>query len=253
MEYEAMNWLSRLADHRDPRSWATGMRTRRFGFFMELTRTIPKPWRILDVGGRQEFWERMGLVGEPGVHITLLNLVAPQTHHDGFLGVAGDATNMAQFADREFNVVFSNSVIEHVGSHDRQRHMADEVRRVGERYFVQTPNFYFPIEPHTLVPGYHWLPLSARALLLTRFDLGWMHKVSDPHRAREVVQNIRLLKRRELAELFPGASVYEERVFGLVKSMVVYDGWPRPTGGTVVRGPKERDRLRLAPRRRPAK
>lgn len=57
---------------------------------------------------------------------------------------------MKQFQDNEFDAVFSNSVIEHVGDYEAQRQMANEIMRVGKRYFVQTPNFYFPIEPHIL-------------------------------------------------------------------------------------------------------
>ena len=77
---------------------------------------------------------------------------------------------MPEFTTGEFDVVFSNSVIEHVGDFDDQRRMADEVRRVGRRFFVQTPNRWFPLEVHTRLPFVHWLPdaVAGRAYDLVR-------------------------------------------------------------------------------------
>ena len=70
----------------------------------------------------------------------------------------GDAVDMPGISDGAFDVVFSNSVIEHVETYENQRRMAAEIRRVGRRYFVQTPNRHFPLEPHFLVPGFQLLP-----------------------------------------------------------------------------------------------
>jgi hypothetical protein len=132
---------------------------------------------------------------------------------------------MEQFGQSEFDVVFSNSVIEHVGTYPDQMRMADEVRRVGKRYFIQTPNRFFPIEPHFLLPFFQFLPLELRAQLLSRFDLGWMQKTPDLEAARETVDSIRLLSRADLQTLFPEASLYAERFLGLTKSFVAYHGW----------------------------
>jgi hypothetical protein len=220
-----LNILRKLADNRNRGSLAARARLRRFELFGELLQEVPKPVRILDVGGTQEFWEVMGFTDRPGVQITLLNLTPPQVTHSDFEGVVGDATNMSCFQQYEFDVVFSNSVIEHVGTHEDQELMAQEIRRVGKRYFVQTPNYFFPIEPHFLFLGFHWLPIPVRAFLVSRFDLGWCSKVPDSDRAREVVEGIRLLKKKEMLALFPGADLYQERLLGLVKSFVVYSGW----------------------------
>jgi 2-polyprenyl-3-methyl-5-hydroxy-6-metoxy-1,4-benzoquinol methylase len=73
---------------------------------------------------------------------------------------------MPQFQNDEFDIVFSNSVIEHVGSYEEQNLMASEVRRVGKRYFIQTPNLFFPIEPHFLFPFFQFLPLDYRVTLI---------------------------------------------------------------------------------------
>jgi 2-polyprenyl-3-methyl-5-hydroxy-6-metoxy-1,4-benzoquinol methylase len=166
----------------------------------------------------------MGLKPSTGISITLLNMppVAPEPRF--FENLVGDARNMA-LEDKSFDVVFSNSVIEHVGDLEDQRRMAQEVVRVGRRYFVQTPNKFFPIEPHFLVPFFQFLPLASRVWLLRRFRLGWISRMPDARLARNMVESIRLLTRSELHELFPRAQLYEERLIGMAKSFVALDGW----------------------------
>jgi hypothetical protein len=206
-------------------SVAGRLRRKRFALFESLLREVPTPLRILDVGGTQSFWEVMGFSAGERVQVTLLNVIPPPVSLPHFTGVAGDARAL-QFADQSFDVVFSNSVIEHVGSYDDQRRMAGEVRRVGARYFLQTPNRYFPIEPHFLFPYYQFLPVVARVWLLQHFSLGWRGKTPDARAARASVESIRLLSKGELVKLFPEASLFKERVMGLTKSFVVYAGWP---------------------------
>jgi hypothetical protein len=138
--------------------------------------------------------------------------------------MVGDACNMSQFVTQEFDVVFSNSVIEHVGSRDNQRRMADEIRRVGCRYFVQTPNRNFLLEPHSVFPFFQFLPLLVRLWLVSRFRLGWYGRMTRDEAKRDV-QMTHLLDRHELMLLFPEGELYEERFVGLVKSFIVYDGW----------------------------
>jgi hypothetical protein len=201
------------------------MRRKRFEFFCRLFQDVPRPARLLDIGGTQLFWEVMGFMDVPDVHITLLNLYQPEIKHKNFSGLVGDATHLAGIKDGQFDVVFSNSVIEHVGCFNRQKQMAQEVRRVGQRYFVQTPNYYFPLEPHFLFPGFQWLPVGVRVFLISHFNLGWVKRIPDPDKARETVESIRLLRKHELLTLFPDARLYEEKLFGLTKSFVAYGGW----------------------------
>ena len=137
----------------------------------------------------------------------------------------GDACKLEGFADSEFDVVFSNSVIEHVGDLARCQAMADEVRRVGRRYFVQTPNRYFPIDPHFPFPFFQFYPVEVRARLLQALPLAWVGRIRDPANAREVAQSVRLLGEREFRGLFPGCSIYRERLLGLNKSFIAYGGW----------------------------
>jgi hypothetical protein len=216
----------KVADNRQDDSLATAMRRKRFAFFLSLLGRLPQPVSILDVGGTQNFWERLGLTDYSGIHVTLLNIQQqPQQNHPMFSAMIGDATDMSNIADHAFDVVFSNSVIEHVGDFSQQRQMANEVQRVGQRYFLQTPNYYFPIEPHFLFPGFQWLPVSVRVFLITHFNLGWAKRMPDVEEARKFIENTRLLRKSQLLQLFPGATLYEERLFGLVKSFIVYHHW----------------------------
>ena len=217
--------LKRIADHREADTLATRLRQKRFTFFLRLLATVPRPMKILDVGGTQAFWERMGFTNESAIEVVILNVAKMTTAPDHFVCVVGDARDMNSFARGEFDVVFSNSVIEHVGTYADQRRMAEEVKRVGKRYFLQTPNRYFPIEPHFLFPFFQFLPLSIRIFLVRHFDVGWYKRIPDKHQATSEVASIRLLTQRELADLFPGAAIYKEQLLGLTKSLIVYDGW----------------------------
>ncbi|MEH2169146.1 MAG: class I SAM-dependent methyltransferase [Nostoc sp.] len=129
---------------------------------------------------------------------------------------------MENFQSNEFDIVFSNSVIEHVGDYDRQCQMANEVMRVGKGYFVQTPNLFFPIEPHFVFPLFQFMPINLRVWLLTNFALGWYDKVTDKQLATRIATSIKLLNKRKFLNLFPGAKLYEEKFFGLTKSFIVY-------------------------------
>jgi hypothetical protein len=93
---------------------------------------------------------------------------------------------------------------------------------------VQTPNYWFPIEPHFHVPGFQFLPPALRAWLLTKADLGWIPRQRCPQTALETVLATRLLTKGEMAELAPGAAFYNEWFMGLIKSFSAFKGWGPP-------------------------
>jgi hypothetical protein len=223
-----MRVLRRLVDSRDPGSYANRLRERRFAIFRTLLAGVTPPVRILDVGGTPTFWQIRGkdLPGTPSV--TVLNLEAQPSDDPRITTVVGNAVDMGEIPDRAFDVVFSNAVIEHVETLENQRRMAAEIQRVGQRYFVQTPNKRFPLEPHFLVPGFQFLPIRLRAWLLRRMALGWYAKTADPAEAEAKVRMIRLMTEREFRDVFPGATIYREKVFGLTKSFIAYGGWEAP-------------------------
>jgi hypothetical protein len=210
--------LQNLSSSTSHTSLAASFRKKRFALFREFISKIDRsPLTILDVGGRQEFWEVMGFTDTPH-KIILLNLFKGTVTHPNFTAIAGDARNLHEFPDRAIDVVFSNSVIEHLHTYANQQRMADEIRRVGKTYFVQTPNMMFPVEPHFLCPFFHWLPFSARVEIIRRMSLG--HKNRQPTREAAVaaVSEFRLLRKSELRALFPDAVLYREKFLGLTKS-----------------------------------
>jgi len=176
--------------------------------------------RILDVGGTPANWQLTDV--QP--RVTLLNMPRGQERaEDGFTFVSGDGCQLP-FRDQSFEIVFSNSVIEHVGSTEQQRRFADEVRRVGQRYWVQTPNRYFPLEPHLLTPFVHWLPRSLQRAWVTKWTIwDWIERPSPDRREYYIhhfLEDIRLLSAPQLAGLFPDAEILREHSFGWTKSLI---------------------------------
>lgn len=219
-----MGLLHELADNSNKNSLANKLRRKRFAFFAELLDALPRPLSILDVGGTTAYWKQMGY-GDQQTKITLLNLCAEETGDPNFISLAGDARDLSQFSDDEFDVVYSNSVIEHVGDLAAQQKMAREVARVAKRYIVQTPNYYFPMEPHFLVPGFQFMPLWMQIALIQRFKLGWTQREPDVERAEQLAKSVRLLKPKEFSGLFPEADIYIERWAAFPKSYIAYYGW----------------------------
>ena len=220
-----MDRLSRPADNRRDDSLANRLRRKRMRVFWDLVDRLPTPVRVLDVGGTVDFWRQMGLGERDGIEVLVLNVSAQDAAGPQLRSVTGDARDLSAFEDDSFDVVFSNSVIEHLETRHNQELMASEVRRVGRRYFVQTPNRYFLLEPHFLFPGFQFLPVGGRVALVRRFPLGHHDAIRDPVAARSAVTEIRLLASRELRELFPGAELFRERILGMTKSLIAYGGW----------------------------
>jgi hypothetical protein len=172
---------------------------------------------VLDVGGTPYNWEQIGA----RFSITLLNTVPLEIEDLGahFTLVQGSGTQL-DFADRSFDIAFSNSVIEHVGPLEVQRAFAEELRRVGRQVWVQTParNFFF--EPHLLAPFIHFLPLSWQRRLVRNFSLwGWLTRPSQASVDR-MLDGLRLLDYATFRSLFPDCEIRRERFLGFTKAFV---------------------------------
>ncbi|NLN94608.1 MAG: class I SAM-dependent methyltransferase [Bacteroidales bacterium] len=215
------SFLKNLSNNKDPNSLANKLRRKRFSLFLNLIKDLPKPIQIIDVGGTELFWEQMGFSGNPDIEITLLNLKSEPVKNPNIKSISGDARDMKQFAEKEFDIAFSNSVIEHVGDFNDQGRMAAEMKRIARGIFLQTPNYYFPVEPHFLFPFFQFMPLWLKTRLLMNFNLGWHTRISDKEKAREICRTIRLLKKSELKKLFPESEIHKEYFFGMVKSFIV--------------------------------
>jgi hypothetical protein len=175
---------------------------------------ISEKTTVLDMGGYPAVWELLDV--RP--RITILNLAfTPADREKGMECVVGDGCNTT-LVDRSFDVVFSNSVIEHVGDLERQRQFARECMRCGWGYYVQTPNKWFPVDPHTLLPFAHWLPKRAFNALM-KISPRFLIARPSPAEMEDLV-NMRLLSKSDLQELFPGAEIIEERFLGITKSLI---------------------------------
>lgn len=217
--------LRRLANGWRPGSPAARLRQKRFALFLRLLETLPAPVVLLDIGGQEAFWKVVGVEHPKLRSITLLNLWVEPVTLPKLESIQGDARDLSRYSDQSVDVIFSNSVIEHVGGLRDQKRMADEIRRVAKVYFVQTPNRYFPLEPHFLVPFFQFLPQCFRAQLHHRLTLGWWKRQPDYFEAKAEVESIRLLSFSEFQSLFPEARIYGERVARLTKSFIAIGGW----------------------------
>jgi len=199
-------------------------RRRRIYLFYK-TFSITNRIRILDVGGNSFFWkiaEREGLILP---NVTVLNILPPseeelkECSRLGIQWVIGDGRNMP-FGDNSFDIVFSNSVIEHLGDKKSQERFAYEIRRVGKGYWVQTPNKMFPVEPHLITPFVHWLPKNFQKNMLRYFTIWGLITKPSKKQCEDFLSEVRLLSLKEMKELFPDAKIVSEKFFGLSKSLI---------------------------------
>jgi ubiquinone/menaquinone biosynthesis C-methylase UbiE len=176
---------------------------------------------VLDMGGGAFNWTLLPVRPE----VTILDVYDHGNKADWATYIVGDGCH-TDFPDAAFDVVFSNSVIEHVGGIERQRQFAAECMRCGRGYFVQTPNKWFPVDTHTLMPFAHWLPQKAFRKLI-RFSPRFVFFKTDPGDLADF-SNMRLLGMRDLKELFPSAEIIKERFCGITKSLIAVSAVPSP-------------------------
>jgi len=156
--------------------------------------------------------------------VTVVNLSSPPKElPPGVAWVVGDACSLP-FAGRSFDVVFSNSVVEHLGGAGKRAAFAREIQRVGRGYFVQTPHRSFPVEPHLLTPFFHWLPSAARRVLLRNFTVWGALTRPSPAQCASYLRDVRLFNRRGLEELLPRSDIRVERLLLWPKSLMALWG-----------------------------
>ena len=223
--------LRNLIDYEDPTSFGSRMRRKRFRYVADvITATLETKSRcsVLDVGGTGAYWLNLPTVLRDVTDLTILNLAAPKGARVD-AGVpkglnvtftTGDGTDLRRYGDGDFDLVHSNSVIEHVGLYRDMVRFANETQRVGVRYFVQTPNLWFPVDPHYGLPVVHWIPWSARARLLSTWKLGFKGKFETFRDAIEYAEFVNLIDRRVLSDLFPTADIFTERFLLFAKSIM---------------------------------
>lgn len=216
-----------VANYDNKDSYGAKLRARRIAPLLEMIQQVHAEHgqvKLIDIGGTPRYWKILpdGFLEKHHVRVSLVNLPNENKEYPGepFELVEADACDLNQIVDQSYHIAHSNSVVEHVGDWSRMVAFANEVQRVAERYFVQTPNFWFPMEPHCMTPFFHWLPKMTRVWLVSKFSLGnWPRAESVDHAVR-LVESARLLNRKMMQELFKDAEIQRERFYGLSKSFV---------------------------------
>jgi hypothetical protein len=197
-------------------SLAERMRLRRWELIRKHLPELSE-MKVLDLGGTMQWWLRAPVRPR---HVTIVNL-EPSEEAPWLTVITGDACEADRLvAGQSFDLVFSNSLIEHVGGHKARSALAHVIRSLAPRYLVQTPYRYFPIEPHWLFPGMQFLPLPVRWTIASRWPLGHTRGWSEEQSLSEVMST-ELLGATEMRTYFPDGQLYWERFLGVRKSMIV--------------------------------
>ena len=177
---------------------------------------------VVDLGGTVQAWERAPV--RPA-HVTVLNLTEPgESTSDSIVPVTGDACDAAAVlaaagGRTQFDLVFSNSVLEHLGGHSNRSRFAEGARLLAPLHWIQTPYRYVPIEPHWRFPGMQFLPLAVRARIAATWPLSHSHS-PDLDRATSAALWTELISVTELRHYFPQSDIVRERALGLTKSII---------------------------------
>lgn len=222
--------------------WLDGMSTRfrdarnadlrAFLLKVRASRSADGPFRVADLGGTFAYWKQVGMdfLESNDIVVTCINYVESELGADAatsnrLRAETGNACDLNGYADNSFDLVHSNSVIEHVGRFPEMLAFAKEVRRLAPAYYVQTPYVGFPIDPHSpRLPFYHWLPEGLRLKAQRGLKVGWSPPVKDVAHAMRHVDNVVLLERTRFHYLFPDARHRFERMLLLPKSMIAERG-----------------------------
>lgn len=227
--------MSNIADPANSKSLSHRFRSKRDrqlkALILSLRGDLARPFRILDVGGGVAYWERVGIdwLVEHRLQVVCMNYDDSELLRDASVKrkedfpirvEVGDARQLS-YPDMSFDLVHSNSVVEHVGGWRDMVAYAREVRRLAPSYYVQTPYFWFPMDPHFFrLPFIHWLPNSLRLSLHRRFKLGWGERAENVDKGMEAVESNVMLDKAQFRCLFPDASFTAERFLGLTKSLI---------------------------------
>lgn len=187
---------------------------RRWHLLRELFPGIEE-MQVLDLGGTTSYWERAPV--RPA-HVTVVNLTEPGPGADWISAVEGDACDPA-LSKGDFDLVVSNSLIEHLGGYAQRKRLASVIRSAAPRYWVQTPYRYFPLEPHWLFPGMQFAALPVRAKIARYWPLSHTGATSNEQALDQVLWT-ELIGKSEMRSLFPDGRVVFERIAGIPKSLI---------------------------------
>ncbi|MBY0441675.1 MAG: class I SAM-dependent methyltransferase [Mycobacteriaceae bacterium] len=211
------NWLRDVAtDVNSTRSLSGRARTRRWQHLIEIFPAFSE-MRVLDLGGTPDSWRLAPVLPKS---VTTVNLLPLASSAAGITAIHADVCDLPSAVTSErFDLVFSNSLLEHLGGHARRQQFVDHVHSLADRHWVQTPYRYFPVEPHWLFPGMQWLPYEVRVQISMRWNRGHIRTYTRAD-AQEQVDEIDLIGIAQMRRYFPSSIIWYERFAGLVKSLV---------------------------------
>jgi hypothetical protein len=205
-----------------PTSIGQRMRSRRWNWFRTQFPDI-ESMSVIDLGGTVEAWLRAP-VRPASVHVVNLEPDVAAETPAWIRAEQGDACNLPpHIGSAGYDLVFSNSVLEHVGGHVQRMRFADSVHKLADLHWVQTPYRYFPVEPHWLFPGFQFMPLAARARISAVWPLAHTKSASRDE-GLDAAMGVELLSRSEMAYYFPSSVIRQERFAGLTKSLIAAKG-----------------------------
>ena len=194
-------------------------RKRRMANFLNILDPQPTD-KILDIGGTSFNWNLI----ENKFDVVLLNTKNPELTKENQMSnysyVKGDATDL-HYDDNSFDICFSNSVIEHVGSFKDQQLFAKEISRVGKRIWLQTPAKSFFFDPHYFTPFIHWFPKGFQRKIARYFTIWGLFAKPSKQRVNGFIDFIRMLTYKELKGLFPDCIIKKERFLFMTKAYLV--------------------------------
>ncbi len=220
-------FAEKLSNYDSRNSIGTKLRTKRIAPLLEMIDEISAEHdsvNVIDIGGTENYWNIVShqYLEKNKVDITIVNIPGTGMPPDyGFFRfVEADGCNLAQIPDKSFHIAHSNSVLEHVGDWEHMVRFSEELSRVAHKYFVQTPSFWFPMEPHFMTPFFHWFPKSVRIWLVLRYHLGHHRRADSIDHAVRMVESVRLINKKRFQELFMEADIMTERLFLMPKSYI---------------------------------
>ncbi len=215
-------FLLKIANKKSSESYVTRLRKKRFQLFKNLVLSIGnESTKILDIGGTIEYWKQVyDIKNNPlNLKITLLNLEFESKDNNDIFDYVTENAKELSFENHSFDIVFSNSMIEHLGGLEQQLLAVNEMKRVAKYIYMQTPNIFFPIEPHFQILFIHWFLIAIRLRMLAFFQKTTVNKEYNSF----VNNPINLLSKSDLDFFFDddNYNIYKEKTFGLTKSFVV--------------------------------
>ncbi len=204
-------------------------RKRKLELFYQFMRPTAET-KVLDIGAE------INREGEGGLlkfadsypwkdNLTALNISAKhiesiKQRYPEIKAVTGNACNLP-WPEKCFDIVYSNAVIEHLGDFNKQKQMAFEIMRVAKRWFVTTPNRWYPFEFHLRLPFVTWLP-GHGYLWAGRF-IRYDH-LRKRYAFRAKRSDLRLMTAKELAQCFPGSKIIKHRVTFMAETLIAVGG-----------------------------